>query len=268
MSGTRPNRVAVDANVSSGLRLEVSEFSEVFGTVKDSITSLMQISIIIRNATPRDRYIKAQSSTKNPFLDSFDVAHVGHKFPKIDSEGQEWLKRRLGKAITQRRQYLKYCREHHDKFSQQTELSQTTEVPRKTEVADESPKSEDPLNALDPISKIQHEVGTVRSVPVSALAPTDASTLQVSKLEATEGGDAEDISDSYSQTSYATSVHDDTTESKLHTPSLKDITTRFPFECPYCWTLQNGMNEKSWRYNSSPRSSSYTNPDFKYHDEC
>ncbi len=239
MSGTRPNRVAVTSKTSSSLGVEISEFSEIFGTVKNSITSLMQTSIIIRNATPRDRFVKAQSSGEHPFLESFDIAHVGHKYPKVDSEGREWLKRRLGKAIAQRRQYLKYCREHHDKYFQ------------KTEDLDTSPESRHPVYELGPMSGSLYEAGTVKSEPASALAPTDASTLQPSRLEVAGSmtkGDAEDLSDGYSQTSYATSIQDSTDERKLHPPSLNDITSTFPFECPYCWTLQEFRQENSWRY--------------------
>lgn len=119
----------------------------------------MQTSIIIRNAMPRDRYIKAQSSTREPFLECFDIAHVGHKFPKIESEGREWLKRRLGKAISQRRQYLRYCREHHDKFSQRIEQDQPN--------AENLSQNKDPLGDLalsvdaSHISGSQQEAGTL-----------------------------------------------------------------------------------------------------------
>ncbi|KAL9068762.1 MAG: hypothetical protein Q9161_005965 [Pseudevernia consocians] len=188
--------------MSSDLGSETSEFSEIFGTVKDTITSLMQTSIIIRNATPRDRYIRAQTSAKDPFLESFDIAHVGHKFPKIDSEGREWLKRRLGKAIAQRRQYLKYCREHNDKFWQSTKQDQLdVDAPLKNKSLSGDLTR---LGNTSPMSGSRYEAGTVRSVPTSALAPTDASTLQPSRLEVAEGmatGDTEDVSDSYSQTS-------------------------------------------------------------------
>ena len=250
MSGTKPNRVAVGSSMSSGPGIEISEINEIFATVKDSITILMRTSIIIRDATPRDRYIKAQSSTKTPFLDSFDIAHVGHKFPKVDSEDQEWLKRRLGKAIAQRRQFLKYCREHREKFSPSTEQEQSN--------VDVLSKRNDGHNDLafsrdeKLVSGSREETGTIRSVPTSALAPTDASTLQASRLEVTGGvveDDTEDTQDDYSQTSYATSIHDgNASENKLHPPSLRDITSVFPFECPYCWILQKFVNEKSWRY--------------------
>ena len=244
MSGARSNRIADVTDDPSNLPPGTSELSEIFGTIKDGITSLMQISIIIRNATPRDRYIQAQLATKNPFSESFDIAHVGHKFPKVDSEGQEWLKRRLGRAITQRRQYLKYCREHHDKFS------------RRTEGVVLSSSGNDPLTEPGPVSKSQYQVSTIRTTPTSAFTSTLASTLQPSKLEvarrvAEDDDDTEVISDISSQTSYATSVHDGGSESRLRIPSLDDITSISPFECPYCWTIQDFSSEKSWRYINS-----------------
>lgn len=191
----------------------------------------MQTSTIIRDATPQDRYVKAQSSANNPFLESFDIAHVSHKFPKVDSDGREWLKRRLGKAMAQRRQYLKYCRDHHDKSSRSPEQDQP-----KVDVSSEGQLLQSDL-AHPPDANLMvrshHDASTVSSVPTSDIAPTEAYTLQPSTVgssEATAVFDAEDALDNYSQTSYATSVHDNTSENKLYPPSLKDITTTFPFE--------------------------------------
>ncbi len=257
MSGTRPNRVAVTSKTSSSLGVEISEFSEIFGTVKNSITSLMQTSILIRNATPRDRFVKAQISTEHPFLESFDIAHVGHKYPKVESEGREWLKRRLGKAIAQRRQYLKYCREHQDKYFQTTDDLDT------------SPEGRHPVYDSSPMAGSLYEAGTVKSKPASALAPTDASTLQPSRLEVPGSmakGDAEDLSDGYSQTSYATSIQGNTDERKLNPPSLKDISSTFPFECPYCWNLQENMLENSWRY--IPSHNQHSSADNRPNKKC
>ena len=216
----------------------MSELCEAFGIVKDVITSLVRVSIIIRDATPRDRYMKSSTSTSSPLLDLFDIAHVGHKFPKIDRESQHWLKERLGRAITQRRQYLKYCRDHHDKFQgpQDEKLSSA----RVTTNIDNLVLDQEPFKLN----------GTVRSLPTSAFAPTDASTLPASKLKALDSNlneATEDAEDSQSQTSYATSVHDSQGGSKMYLPSLKDVTSVFPFECPYCWKLQDFMTERSWK---------------------
>ena len=197
----------------------------------------MKTSIIIRDATPRDRYIKANESNRTPFIDSFDIAHVGHKFPKLDAEGRGWLKERLGKAITQRRQYLKYCREHHNKFRQPDEV-------------EPSSIDQTPIDVFPSGNNSRIQAGTVKSLPVSDFAPTDASTLQASMLRpggSTSQDVVEDVSDAISHTSYANSVHDDRNESSLKLPNLVDIAQNFPFECPYCWGLQELRDEKSWR---------------------
>lgn len=205
--------------------------------VKDAITSLMKTSIIIRQATSRDRYVKAGVSTKDPFIDTFDIAHVGHKFPKIDVEGRQWLKERLGKAITQRRQYLKYAREHHNKFQRTEKDEGHLEVKAHSDVLGAESRSPD-------------QAATVKSLPASAFAPTDASTLQTSKLKPMGSAvkdELEDLSDTYSQTSFATSVNNSDGESRLQPPRLRDVTNTSPFECPYCWTLQEIKDERKWR---------------------
>lgn len=227
-AGHRPNKVTFD----------ISERDEAFDMVKDAITSLMKTSIIIRQATPRDRYVKASLCTKDPFIDTFDIAHVGHKFPRLDVEGRQWLKERLGKAITQRRQYLKYTREHHSKFQYLSEDAGPFEIKAQPDV----PRSI--------VNRPADQAASLKSLPASALAPTDASTLQTSKLQPIERvveEIPEDPSDSYSQTSFATSYNSSEGESRLQSPTLTDVTNTFPFECPYCWTLQDIRNERKWR---------------------
>lgn len=124
-SGRRQNRVGLDSDddthdiyddPTEEDGQEVTELDEIFQTLADSISSLFKISLLIRSATPRDRYAKAATSLKQPFDESFDISHCGHKHPKLEKKENQWLRNRLGQAITQRRQYLKYCRDHHDKL--------------------------------------------------------------------------------------------------------------------------------------------------------
>jgi len=231
LTGKKPNRVAVSGPAAS-------ELHENCDIVKDVITSLMKTSIIIRDATPRDRYVKAVTTTGQPFTDLFDIAHVGQKFPRLDVEGRQWLKERLGKAITRRREYLRYCREHHDKFldSNLNDVSSSQVLPH--------------VDSSLLKTGLKDRVGSARSSPATAFASTEASTLETYRLKPFEKRFKtipEDLSDSYSQTSYATSVHDNEGEGKISPPSLKDIATIFPFECPYCWSLQETKDEKAWR---------------------
>ena len=238
LTEARPNRSTVSPDHSTGSG--TSELLEAFGIIKDTVTSLMKTSIIIRDATPRDRYVQARISTKSPFIDSFDISHVAHKFPKLDLDERQWLKERLGKAVTQRRQYLKYCRDHHNRFQELEEK----EAPHLDGLMGAGHISE---SDRKPDS---HADKTVKSLPVSAFARTDASTLQTSKLKPLEEVSSEateNASDTVSRTSYATSVYDSEDESKIHPPRLKEITNTFPFECPFCWSLQEFSSERLWR---------------------
>ena len=199
----------------------------------------MKTSILIRDATPRDRYVQASLSSKSSFIDSFDISHVAHKFPRLDLDERQWLKERLGKAVTQRRQYLKYCRDHHDRFQE----FQTKPAPRLEGLSDDHLPEHDRNPG-------QQAHATVKSLPISAFAPTDASTLQISKLkpfDEVSGEATENTSDIVSQTSYATSVYDNDNESPIHPPKLIEITNKFPFECPYCWNLLEIKSERAWR---------------------
>jgi hypothetical protein len=82
----------------------------------------MELSMIIRDSPLRDDYLKAASRYK---LDPvWDIGHVREKYGSA-KRGSDWLLERLGKSITQRRQYLKYRKEHHKKLSD--ELDEETE---------------------------------------------------------------------------------------------------------------------------------------------
>ena len=247
-SGERQNRhrPKLDLNLgnnsvpydSSGEASHTSEIEELLQSVSETITSLFRISIIIRNATPRDRYVKATAAAKEPLDESYDIAHVGHKFPKTDVQEMQWLKQRLGRAITKRRQYLRYCREHHDKFSQQSN--------QRGAVNDRGKDTGMTSNKVKNIhsKRLDAASDTLRSKPTSTLAPTTASTLISANLEVTEDMSQGD----HSQTSYATSVGDDNSQNKLRVIRLEDVRkARSPFECPYCWGIQTIKRECSWR---------------------
>ena len=82
----------------------------------------------IRNPTGAQRYIKS-AHIDTSFYEPYDVEHVRQLFP----QAKEYLIERLGKAVSRRRQYLKYRETHAVKLAQHldemdtaTALSQTT----------------------------------------------------------------------------------------------------------------------------------------------
>jgi hypothetical protein len=186
---------------------------------------LFRYSIIIRNNTNRDRYAKAAAFAINsPFNDEYDIQHVRHKFPALQSKNHEWLIERLGKAITQRRQYLRYCLSHHEKMCQVPVLRAAPDTLR----SDES-KPQVPVRLM-PSARSDF------SKPTSTLAPTQASTLLLIADQAIEEEVAEETP---SQASYATSTDEESSNHSLQVIPLEDASRGLGnFECPYCWQIQ------------------------------
>ncbi|KAF3000946.1 hypothetical protein E8E13_008975 [Curvularia kusanoi] len=85
-----------------------TELRQLFARLKSLITSLMRISMAIREPVPNRQ---ARSIDKSHF-EQHDVWHVQAKFP----EAPQYLTERLGRAISSRRQYLTYREVHHDKL--------------------------------------------------------------------------------------------------------------------------------------------------------
>ncbi|OCK80068.1 hypothetical protein K432DRAFT_453696, partial [Lepidopterella palustris CBS 459.81] len=222
-----------DAQFTTSLDYRLREASrirqELLESIPDIISSLFKTSIMVRNATPRDRYTKAATSMER-FNDQFDIAHVAEKFPKT----QKWLQERLGRAITQRRQYLRYCMEHRNALRKELVFKES----------DNTDKRKDPAPAVTEFQSQTHHHSLInRSEPGNTNPMTAASTLIVSQLIPLD-----DTSDGMTQTSYATSVADDDDGGKLCVIPISDASKGdSPFECPYCWSIQNIKTQRAWK---------------------
>jgi hypothetical protein len=258
VKGERPNRTAFlqaqsgmpDKGEDSGDDEDaepecqpMSELDELLGVVADTISSLFKISMLIRKASPRDRFQKAAAADREPFDDSYDVAHVGHKFPKLECTKMQHLQERFGKAITRRRQFLRYAREHHEKLSHNPTaealhlIFPENEAERTKGKKLETGKPVQDSQTADIIQEATLDI-------LSSIPRTIASTLAPSNLELIQ----EDSEDNQSQTSYATSVAEDSEESVLRVLPLTDVAKgKSPFECPYCWNILSIRSERSWR---------------------
>ncbi|PPJ58464.1 hypothetical protein CBER1_08351 [Cercospora berteroae] len=89
----------------------VSELSESCLSVSDIITSLHNVSALLRRATGWDHFAKAAAAKELRHPEHFDERLVAEIFPKVNHN--LWLRERLGRANVQRRQYLQYARENH-----------------------------------------------------------------------------------------------------------------------------------------------------------
>ncbi|KAM0182216.1 hypothetical protein ACHAPF_001103 [Botrytis cinerea] len=192
---------------------KTSELQELFQAMTDANTNLLKLSMVIRNSPNRDDYLKAASRYR--FDASYDIGHVRDKHGSA-KRSADWLIVRLGKAITRRRQYLKYREDHHGKLTRDWDDAMIIEKEDKT------------------------------------IALTKATTFVENTSTAQKDGS--DLGSSFgSQTSYEATVIGEST-GRLNVPShprmaFEDVPFQFgsPFRCPYCFTEQVVNNRSAWK---------------------
>lgn len=209
-----------DDNIStSEPAQDTSELEELLASVRAANVSFMKISMVIRSSPARDDYLKAATRYTIPSI--YDINHVKEKHGSA-RKSQDWLLRRLGKAITRRRQYLKYREQHHGKLSRDWD----------TEVKD--------------------KVGSKPSYTVSS---TKATTYVPNEPLLDDRAGSDTAGSFGSQTSYEATMVGENTETKLNVPpppkeAFEGIPFEFgePFQCPYCYTEQKVKNKAAWKY--------------------
>ncbi|KAJ4344276.1 hypothetical protein N0V95_006190 [Ascochyta clinopodiicola] len=90
-----------------------SELAQLLANIAETTTCLMRLSIAVRTPAPHDQF-KASKHIDLAHFEAYDIQHVRGKFP----HAQEFLITRLGRAISRRRQYLRYREEHHERLGQ------------------------------------------------------------------------------------------------------------------------------------------------------
>ncbi|PSN68574.1 hypothetical protein BS50DRAFT_619415 [Corynespora cassiicola Philippines] len=249
-TGKRQNRIqptddfrAGDESDSDALVVcfrAINETVDILDLIHESIRSLLRLSVLIRKSSPRSRWDKAlQKYSKNPVPDSFDIGHVGEKFPKLNQPDNEWLKIRLGRIITQRRQFQWYCQRHKDHLDGSLSHNINVQIQNKLQASNLEQESS---NVPQP-EAARRAIGLL---PPPTIGSTNASTLLIPKIQLLRDEEDDAISDA---SSVVSSIEpDDDTEEKLHIPRLEDVNKgRFEFECPICFTLQSSRNQRSWK---------------------
>lgn len=206
---------------------ELSEIFEIFQTTQTMISCLFRLSHVVRTANKRDRYITASRKREDPYDELLDIAHVGHKYPKLRET--PWLEVRLGRAITRRREAIRYSKEHHHKSARGVEQFKSDQARIKHAedppiIPDrEKPPSE---SRVSPSYQLQ-----------SSLGSTKASTLDPDKVMILNGQASEDmIEDQATNSSYATTEVAAEGEEALKIPPIPEAGEEGKeFLCPYCW---------------------------------
>lgn len=224
-----------ESSSSSGQE-PTSELAQLFLAVTGAITSLYMLSITIRNPTPRDRYAKAASLM--PYEVSYDIGHVYEKYPHVRST--PWLMDKVGRAITRRREFLRYREKHREKLATDIRPIDMGERNGQADTRRIASLSAPQTLTEGPVVRVE-----ARSVSHSQLASTKATTYVADLND--EALDTRSNA-GRSETSYVTSIAEESSDSMRQIPDPpKESANSMPFECPYCYTILTVKNAKHWK---------------------
>jgi hypothetical protein len=197
-----------------------SDIKELLYSTRDRISDLFRLSIAIRKAPVTDEYAKAALRYPN-FDRTTDSVHVQDKYPEATAE--TWLIDRLGLAITRRRQFLLYRKNHQQRLEEVHNLKR----------------------GLDG-----------KTLWSGTKASTHFPVSEECEISAFEDGNT-DFNDEHHarpMTEYADSSHGtDGATNKLRTPRLplndNGIRAQYgeTFECPYCHRLHVVADKTHWK---------------------
>ena len=188
---------------------DTTELAQLAAELKETNACLMRLSVAIRNPAPHDQF-KESAHIDTAYFEPFDIAHVRGKFAKAP----EYLTARLGKAISRRRQYLRYRDEHSKKYSQG--------LTRRGTLPDMGAHRE------------------VESTVASSLPPAVKASVNIADLE-----EEDEYDETQSVTSYPSSGHDP--EKKQPPPLPKAGRDGEPFECKLCFRPTAVRHVKAWQ---------------------
>jgi hypothetical protein len=192
-----------------------TELAQLASNMVEINICLMRLSMSIRNPAPHDQF-KESTHIDVTHFEVFDIEHVRGKFPMA----KDFLVFRLGKAISRRRQYLRYRDEHRKKLERGLKQPEIT-LPQQPSTTNTAPSE-----------KIESTVAS--SIPLAIKASSSAPNL-----------DEDDFyEDTLSQTSYASSNND---PSRLRPPPLPEQgQDGEPFECPLCFRITSIRQATAW----------------------
>lgn len=227
-----------------------------FAEIIDVIDNLYKLSVRIRQPTIRSRSLRAAAycpkdpETQVDLLEQYAISDLQHiqelvrhlRMPNLkDSEIEDdgVLISRFARAVTLRRRQFKYWKRHRDKLGAAT-IHEESAIPLKSDQPD----------ALNRHNTLQVQVGgPAPALQIDAPSQKTGRTL-LSGTEATHYHQTlDDIVDSKSVTSYATTVRDAAGRSIQLPPPPKAADGEKDFECPICYIIcpSRYSNQRSWR---------------------
>jgi hypothetical protein len=184
-----------------------SERDLALADISHVVDCLYRLSVTISNPAPHDQFASRAGSETLVYYEQFDIRHVQEKFPQIET----WLAKRLGRAISIRRQYFKYREDHHTRL----------------------------------VAGIDNDANATEGGDQTTIASSLPDRFKDSLRDslATESRDSDDRS-VVSKTSYAPSL--DNSE-QLKVPPVPNDYLDGPLLCPFCYVMIEINSRHDWK---------------------
>lgn len=222
----RTDSISDESSDDASERGATTELSQLLSNLAEINTCLMRLSMAIRNPAPHDQFKESQKIDFASY-DTVDVHYVRDKFP----DAATFLVLRLGKAISRRRQYLRYREEHRNRYKRGLET-----------LAGEGDQEDQGDGSIT----LQKRPGTDTSRSEN-LQSTIASSIRTVIKDATSVAELraiDEFEDSFSATSYTSSTDSPIT---VRPPLLpQEGQHGEPFECPLCFRITSAESPKAW----------------------
>ncbi len=185
-----------------------TELSQIADDISEILDCLFRLSVSIRNPAPHDRLLKS-TLTSTSHHESFDIAHAREMFPLASAE----LVKRLGTALSRRRQYFLYREMRHKKLSRGLE---------------EGDKMTEDAGASTIASSIPGHLKDTKADSVQAPVVDEDQTSESGWTETTQGSLAE--------------------SARPRIPPLPADAHERPFECQFCYMMVSATTTAAWTY--------------------
>ncbi len=225
---------------SFGLSSGETELMQTARGITSMVGNLFKMSMIIRKGNISEDRLLRSSKIDVSFFERYDIEHAKHKIPMAG----EALWVRFGKAISSRRQYLEYRKQHHMKLSQPLVNDDAVKI----SVQRKSLRSEKPSQAASNAQSPQEyasEAPLSEKQSSSRLASTQASQFVPAKIGSIVDLDVDVLSESGTVTSYQSSAAGSEILRLPPPPQVSD--TGREFECPYCFTICKLGGSEPWQ---------------------
>lgn len=215
------------------------EMPRLYEYIKDLIQNLYSMSMVIRRPIPTDRLSRAAAEVQVHHFEEFDQKYVDDCFPDATSA----LKARMARAITRRRQLLRYNERHYQKLSGPQTHATTTPL----RIGDAKQNQQQDVHYQSRASSIPIEAASHLALSVvekSVLASTAASKFVPPAEEAKPTFDMQ--SDEGTISSFNFSQDGDEVIRLPQRPLDDDGNELVEFLCPLCFHLVRIRARKAW----------------------